>query len=90
MNNEGATSLNLASKNCDLEIIKLLLEKDAEVNIPDEMGQTPLHLVAVEVEYKNILKLLLGNVGDINQVNHRNESSVAEVTKKNDNNKSFF
>jgi len=37
------TPLHIASGYCNLEIVKLLLKSGANVNVYDEMGETPLH-----------------------------------------------
>ncbi|RFU26911.1 hypothetical protein B7463_g9427, partial [Scytalidium lignicola] len=45
-------------------VVKLLLEKGADVNMVDEDGRTPL-FYAVQLEYKTIIKLLLEKGADL-------------------------
>jgi ankyrin repeat protein len=48
------TALYFASLNGHLEVVQLLLEKNADVNIANKSGQTPLH-VAQTPEIANAL-----------------------------------
>ena len=59
------TPLHLAiSKGFD-DIVKLLLDKKADVNLKNSYGNTPLH-VAVSVGNDNLIKLLLDKKADVN------------------------
>ena len=39
---EGETALHLASRNEHLEVVKLLIERGADINIKNNEGETPL------------------------------------------------
>ncbi|KAK6626512.1 hypothetical protein RUM44_008985 [Polyplax serrata] len=54
----GLTPLAIAVKHCSDEIVRLLLNYNADVNIMDNMGRTPLH-EALFQQRPNIVKLLL-------------------------------
>lgn len=45
-NNYGLASLHLAAINDDMEVAKMLLERDANVNVQSNAGNTPLHWAA--------------------------------------------
>ncbi|GAH24901.1 unnamed protein product, partial [marine sediment metagenome] len=49
-NEEGRTSLIRASIEGQLEVVKLLLEKGADIDVKDEDGQTPLIVAVIEGE----------------------------------------
>ncbi|XP_046384838.1 uncharacterized protein LOC124155166 [Ischnura elegans] len=65
---EGITPLHLATQKNSLESLKLLFERNAEPNVRDSRGFTPLMLAGEELEatdidavkiYENIVKVLL-------------------------------
>ena len=75
------TRLHFAVKNGHIEIVKLLIEKGAEINLKDKKGrvyfkiikitiikQIPLHF-ATSNGYIEIIKLLIENGADINLKN---------------------
>jgi len=65
----GRTSLHLASLRGDTEIVELLLEAGANVNIKNKFGWTPLHLAARE-GHIDIVQMLLeagANIGAKNK-----------------------
>ena len=42
LNHEGSTALAIAAENGHVEVVKLLLEEDADVNVIADGGLTPL------------------------------------------------
>lgn len=45
-----------------MDVAKFLLEHDADVNLADKYGRTPLH-VAAAVDYPQMVYLLIDNKG---------------------------
>ena len=69
------TALHIAIRNSEkfsnkkgLEIIQILLENGADVNLPDNFGWTPL-MFAVEYSNLEIVRLLLNKNADVNSIN---------------------
>ena len=53
----GSTALNYASKNTDLEVMKLLINRGADINSSDASQRTPAHYAAQNSNVE-VLKLL--------------------------------
>ncbi|TAL39519.1 MAG: ankyrin repeat domain-containing protein [Alphaproteobacteria bacterium] len=56
------------------DIVKLLIEKNADVNLEDDEGETPL-IAALENKHFSIAALLLENGADINTVSGRQQQT---------------
>jgi hypothetical protein len=65
-NEFGRTPLHLISEREHLEVVKLLLEKWADINAADELGRTLLYL-ASERGHPEVVKLLLEKGANINK-----------------------
>lgn len=61
--------LHVATKNGNLEIVKILVKAGAIVNIRDEQGMTPL-IIACSIQNLHIAKYLLKNGASANTANH--------------------
>jgi len=63
---DGVTPLHTAAHEGHTEVVKLLLEKNADVNVgcAYDSGLTPLHLAAFN-GYTEVVKLLLDNNADV-------------------------
>jgi len=60
----GKTSLHLASSRGEAEIVSLLLENGAEVNVKNKFGWTPLQLAA-SGGHLEVVRLLLNSGADV-------------------------
>jgi ankyrin repeat protein len=80
----GNTPLHIACAKGHLEIVKLLLDKNANAEIKNIYGNTPLHLVSAyshSNDFHEIAKLLLGKRVNINFVNNSNCSPLSLACK---------
>jgi ankyrin repeat protein len=76
----GSTPLHLAASYCRLDVVALLLDKGAKVNIKAQDGATPLHLAAQQ-GCADVVKLLLARHADVNarDKDHRTPLGRAEA-----------
>ena len=58
------------------EIVELLIDKGAELNIKDDDGVTPLHEAVVSIGQKDIIELLITNGADINAKTKRGSTPL--------------
>ena len=56
-NNEGLTSLMVATLNGNVDVVKALLEKKVDINVKDKNGKTALAL-AEDKKFQPIVKVL--------------------------------
>ncbi|MBN8829005.1 MAG: ankyrin repeat domain-containing protein [Sphingobacteriia bacterium] len=63
-----------------LEVVKLLLEKGANINIQDKYGDTPIHAAAALGNIE-IIKFLYENGAKVNATNYDNETPLALAIK---------
>ena len=54
----GCSALHKASDRGNLDMVKYLLENDAEMNLTNNFGQTPLHMAAVK-KHSDVVKYLM-------------------------------
>jgi len=62
------TALHKAAEKGNIEIVKLLLENGAKIDVEDTEGWRPLHMAAWNGEQK-VVKLLLEKKADVNAQN---------------------
>ena len=58
------------------EIVELLIDKGAELNIKDDDGVTPLHEAVRSISHKDIIELLITNGADINAKTKRGSTPL--------------
>ncbi len=64
-NKEGQTPLHIAIKLNRLDMVKLLIEKGAAINVKDRKSQTPLH-IAIKLNRLDMVKLLIEEGAEVN------------------------
>jgi ankyrin repeat protein len=65
LHKNGTTPLHHASSIGNTEVVKLLIEKGADINVKNNFGSTPLHYASNEGNTE-VVKLLIDNGADIN------------------------
>ena len=75
--NLGRTALIWAIRYVHIDIVRLLLDKGADPNIPDEFRKTPLIWASLGDGHIEIVKLLLDRGVDINIVSKYGQSALA-------------
>eukprot|EP01084_Bolivina_argentea_P065232 118917_1 len=80
-NENGTTFLNFAVDNDKYELTKLLINKfNANVNLGDDMGYTPLHCAAMSGN-KQVIKLLIENGANINAKSNDDDEIPADLAE---------
>lgn len=54
----SVTALHLAAELGDVAIVKILIDRDAAINVVDDMGSTPLHYAIVR-DHNEIVSYLI-------------------------------
>lgn len=70
-NNNGFTPLHIITQKGNLEIVNLLIDKGALLDIKSNYGNTALHY-AIQNKYEDVSKLLIDKGADVNIVNNQN------------------
>jgi hypothetical protein len=63
---KGLTPLHLAVKYQNKDLLEMLLDNGANINVKSITGMTPLHLAALDNENKGIFEMLLDKGADVN------------------------
>ncbi len=65
--------------NSSIEIIQMLIDYGADVNVKDAKGKTPLHIVAAVKPSIEKMELLIDNGADVNAVDNEGKTPLAYV-----------
>jgi len=71
----GESLLHVAAKSGHVSMVKMLLDKGANINIQDESGNTALHYAAANGK-KDMVKLLLEKDADASVVNAKEQKAI--------------
>jgi len=82
IDSEHNTLLHLAVASANIQIVELLLSKNAEPSAKREDGQTSIHLCA-KSDLVEILEKLINAGGDINDVDDENETILHKAAAHN-------
>ena len=74
-NEDGVTYLQVAIENDDEEIVELLIERVANVNVTDEYGATPL----MQVESLDLMRLLIDRGANVNAADKEGQTALHRV-----------
>lgn len=61
----GTTLLHSASKSGNMELVRLLIQEGADVNVQDEDGESPLHGAMARSDNYNVARTLIENGADL-------------------------
>ena len=81
----GETPLHVAVENNNYQIVQLLLEHGADVNILDDYNDTPLHLASAKDLNISIVQLLLEHGADVEIRENRNGDTPLHLASYNGN-----
>lgn len=79
---KGNTALHIASLAGRLEVVKLLVEKGAEINVQSQNGFTPLYMASQE-GHSEVVKYLLARGGNQNLGTDVSDMQSIAVSAKN-------
>ena len=71
----GRTALFYAIENNQLEILKLLLDNEANPNLPDDTGNVPIHTAVAEGKWE-AFEILVGGGAYLNVENHAGDTPL--------------
>ena len=80
-NSNGQIALHYASTHNHLQIIKMLIDNNANINLKDKIGMTPLHLTALG-GHREATKIIINSGALLNLMNIYGETPL-DVTLKN-------
>jgi len=77
-NDQGRNALHRAAQNGNIEVVKSLLAHGANVHITDKMGDTPLHLAAINSAMwrSRVVEILLKNGANVEAKNNKHETAL--------------
>lgn len=75
INNAEELHLFQASRNNEVELVRLLLEIGADINQANSVGETPLY-VASEAGHEHIVRILLENGADVNKAGYDEQTPL--------------
>jgi cytohesin len=75
------TPLHYAVKSGDARIVRLFIEKGADINAPKTDGQTPLY-IACECGHKDVVELLLAKGADLNVEDNKRQTALSLAKKQ--------
>jgi len=79
---EHNTLLHLAVASANVQIVELLLSKNAQPSVKRQDGQTPIHLCA-KTDSVEILEKLINAGGNINDIDNENETILHKAAAHN-------
>ncbi|WP_353277454.1 ankyrin repeat domain-containing protein [Wolbachia endosymbiont (group A) of Agelastica alni] len=83
VNKNDRTPLHLAAKYGRKDIVEMLLNKEAKVDVVDNRGRTPLHLAAQYNEKKEIVEMLLNKGAKVDIADNRGRTPLHLAAQNN-------
>ena len=82
-NDDELTALLLALKRENLDVARLLLDHNADVNVRDKRGNTPLHVaVSTGNGHLDICRILLNHNAEVNSQNHHGSTPLLIASER--------
>lgn len=80
LKNKSNIPLIAACMSSDLDLVKLLLNKGADIEVKDDRGRTPLH-AACKYGHRNsnMVELLLSYKANVNTINNRGDTPLIDM-----------
>lgn len=79
---KSETALMTASENEQIEAVKLLIKRGADINAQNNDGLTSL-MIAVDYEHLSVVKILVESGADMQMMDNNNETAILKATKNN-------
>lgn len=80
---EGNTPMLFATKNNNLEFIKLLTTNGVDINVPDKTGFTPL-MYAIKYSDRRVISYLINNGSNLEVRNNQGQTALMIAVENND------
>ena len=83
----GRTTIHHLTFRFSFDLIKILVEKNVNINILDDMGNTPLHYAVFRDDYSEILKYFIKHGANVNIKNNNGHtaSNLRNILKEAEN-----
>lgn len=75
---KGRTTIHHLTFRFSFDLIKILIDKNVNINIMDDMGNTPLHYAVFRDDYPEVLKYFIKNGAKVN-IKNKNGNTPTDL-----------